>query len=370
MYTVQNIFKLYGLTYIQNHNLSKGEWKVYNAIMNCKTSNLGYHTITCEHCGNTITAFNSCRNRHCPMCQAYAREKWINKESKFLLDCPYFHIVTTVPYELNEIALFNKKIFYDILFKATSEAIMTLSEDPKWLGAKVGITSILHTWGQTMEFHPHIHSIITGGGLKNNKWVSSKKEYLFKVQVLSSLFKNKFLALFKKQELIFPDNLSYLKDSREFNKFLEPLYKKQWITYIEPPKGSPENVVEYIGRYSFRIAISNDRIKSIDNNMVTFEYKDYKDNGNIKTMTITAEEFIRRFLMHILPPRFMKIRHYGLLGNRNKKTKLAICKKLTNTANLEKLEISTLEILKKTLGVDFNLCPICKKGHLLTPNSS
>ena len=332
MYTVQDIFKLYGPTYIQNHNLSKEEWKVYNAIMNCKTGSLGYHTITCEHCGNTITAFNSCRNRHCPMCQVYAREKWINKESEFLLDCPYFHIVTTVPQELNEIALYNKKVFYNILFKATSDAIMTLSEDPKWLGAKVGITSILHTWGQTMEFHPHIHSIVTGGGIKNNKWINKNNEYLFKVQVLSSLFKNKFLALLKKENLTFPESLSHLNDNRQFNKFLEPLYKKQWVTYIEPPKGSPENVIEYIGRYSFRIAISNERIKSIDNGMITFEYKDYKDNGKIKLMTITAEEFIRRFLMHVLPDKFTKIKHYGILTNRNKKSLIKLCRILIKQA--------------------------------------
>lgn len=355
MYTIQDIFKIYGPTYIKRHSLSKEEWKVYNAIINCKTSNLGYHTITCEHCGNTILAFNSCRNRHCPMCQSYAREKWIDKESEFLLSCPYFHIVTTVPYELNEIALFNKKIFYNTLFKATSESIMTLSEDPKWLGAKVGITSILHTWGQTMEFHPHIHSIVTGGGIKNNKWINSKEEYLFKVQVLSSLFKNKFLSLLKKKELIFPEKLSHLNNSKEFNKFLESLYKKQWITYIEPPKGSPENVVEYIGRYSFRIAISNDRIKNIDNDMVTFEYKDYKDEGKIKLMTISAIEFIRRFLMHVLPDRFTKIKHYGILTNRNKKSLIRLCRMLIKQAIYNDFT-STLKRKRKLIEFECSEC--------------
>ena len=367
-FTIQDIFINYGDEYIKNHKLSNEQWKVFNVIRNCGTKELGYHICTCEECGKEYFGFNSCRNRHCPMCQNYAREKWIQKEASYLLDTKYFHIITTVPYELNKIFLYNKKILYNILFKATSEAILELSEDPKWLGAKVGITSILHTWGQTMEFHPHIHSIVTGGGLKNNKWVSCDKDYLFKVQVLGSLFRGKFLYYLKHEF----NNLALkedINDIKSFNKFLEPLYNKTWITYIEPPKGKTENVIEYVGRYSFRVAISNKRIKNINNGLVTFEYKDYKGNSKIKEMTITAEEFIRRFLLHILPPRFMKIRHYGLLGNRNKKTKLAECKRLTNTANLEKPEINTLAILKRTLGVDFNLCPVCHKGHLLSPDS-
>lgn len=196
-YTIQDIFITYGNEYIKKHMLSKEQWKVFNAIRNCGTKELGYHICTCEECGEEYFGYNSCRNRHCPMCQNYAREKWIQKESSYLLDSKYFHIITTVPYELNEIFLFNQKNCYNILFKSTSEAILELSNDSKWLGAKVGITSILHTWGQTMEFHPHIHSIVTGGGLKNNHWISCDKDYLFKVQVLSSLFRGKFLYYLK-----------------------------------------------------------------------------------------------------------------------------------------------------------------------------
>ena len=241
-FTIQDIFINYGDEYIKNHKLSNEQWKVFNAIRNCGTKELGYHICTCEECGKEYFGFNSCRNRHCPMCQNYAREKWIQKEASYLLDTKYFHIITTVPYELNKIFLYNKKILYNILFKATSEAILELSEDPKWLGAKVGITSILHTWGQTMEFHPHIHSIVTGGGLKNNKWVSCDKDYLFKVQVLGSLFRGKFLYYLKHEF----NNLALkedINDIKSFNKFLEPLYNKTWITYIEPPKGKTENVI-------------------------------------------------------------------------------------------------------------------------------
>ena len=324
-YTIQDIFITYGDEYIKSHKLSKQQWKVFNSIRNCGTKQLGYHICTCSECGEEYFGFNSCRNRHCPMCQNYAREKWIQNESSYLLDSRYFHIITTVPHELNEIFLFNQKICYDILFKATSESILELSNDSKWLGAKVGITSILHTWGQTLEFHPHIHSIVTGGGLKNNRWVSCNKDYLFKVQVLGSLFRGKFLYYLKHEF----NNLNIKsKDLKSFNKFLEPLYNKTWITYIEPPKGKAENVVEYVGRYSFRVAISNERIKKIKDGNVTFEYKDYKDNSKIKLMTITAEEFIRRFLMHVLPDNFTKIKHYGILSNRNKKNNIKLCRLL------------------------------------------
>jgi len=324
-FTIQDIFNLYGNEYIEKHKLSMKQWKVFNAIRNCRTRELGYHICTCCECGEEYFGYNSCRNRHCPMCQNYAKEKWIQNESSYLLDCKYFHIVTTVPYELNEIFLHNKNICYKILFKATSESILELGEDPKWLGATVGITSILHTWGQTMEFHPHIHSIVTGGGLKNNQWISCEKDYLFKVQVLGSLFKGKFLAYLKHEF----DNLNTnFNDLKSFNKFLEPLYNKVWITYIEPPKGKTENVIEYVGRYSFRVAISNERIKNIENGNVTFEYKDYKNNSKIKEMVITAEEFIRRFLLHVLPDNFTKIKHYGLLSNRNKKINVKLCRLL------------------------------------------
>lgn len=324
-YTIQDIFLKYGDQYIQNHNLSKEQQKVLNAIRNCGTKELGYHVCTCEECGEEYFGYNSCRNRHCPMCQNYAREKWIKNESSYLLNSKYFHIVTTVPYELNEIFLYNQKICYNILFKATSESILELCEDPKWLGAKTGITSILHTWGQTMEFHPHIHSIVLGGGLKENQWIPCEKDYLFKVQVLGSLFKGKFLYYLKHE---FESLKTNFHDLKEFNKFLEPLYQKTWITYIEPPKGNPENVVEYVGRYSFRVAISNERIKNIENDNVTFEYKDYKDNSKIKEITISAEEFIRRFLLHVLPDHFTKIKHYGLLANRNKKSNIKLCRYL------------------------------------------
>lgn len=355
---IQNIFKTYGPQYIKTYKLSKEQWKVYNSIINCKTSHLGMHTVICDKCGHRETSLNSCRNRHCPNCQSYAREKWIEKENSYILNCPYFHIVTTVPDTLNEIFLYNSKTCYDILFKATSDSILELAKDPKCLGAKVGITSILHTWGQTISFHPHIHSIVTGGGLTDtNHWVQSKKEYLFKVQLLSSLYRGKFLSMLKQAKLNFPKDKQYLNDPIEFNRFLTPLYEQTWITYIEPPKGSPENVIEYIGRYAFRVAISNERIKDISNGKVTFEYKDYKDNSKIKEMTITAEEFIRRFLMHVLPYKFTKIRHYGLLANRNKKSIIKLCRILLKTIVNNDFTITITRKVKELV------CPDCGGKH-------
>lgn len=360
-YTLQDIFQLYGPGYIENHKLSVEQWKVYNGIIKCKTPELGFHTITCKECGETYSSFNSCRNRHCPMCQTYAKEKWIEKECSNLIGCHYFHIVTTVPSELNEIALYNQKDFYNILFKATSEAILELADDPKWLGAKVGITSILHTWGQTLEFHPHIHSIVTGGGIKNNRWIETENDYLFKVQVLSSLFKGKFLAMFKSLDLNLPPHLLYLKDSKELNDFLRPLYNKDWVTYIEPPKGSPENVVEYVGRYSFKTAISNERIVDISDGMVTFEYKNYKDDSKIKLMTITAFEFIRRFLLHVLPSHFTKIKHYGILANRDKKSLIKLCRILIGQV----MHNDFTSAIPSKRKVPVFKCPTCGGGNFL-----
>lgn len=327
-YNIQDAFFKFGPTFIKTHKLSVEQWKVYNSIINCKTGTLGYHTITCEYCGEVITSPNSCRNRHCPMCQNYQKEKWIDNEMNNVLDCPYFHIITTVPHELNEIFKYNEKICYKILFKATYESISTLTDDPKWLGAKVGITSILHTWGQTMEYHPHIHSIVTGGGINGNKWINSENDYLFKIEVLSSLFKQKFLSLLKKEDLKLPKHLSHLKNMKNMNDFLRPLYNKDWVCYIKKANGNPEYIIKYIGRYSYRVAISNERIKNITDKEVTFEYRDYKDNGKIKLMTISGEEFIRRFLMHVLPKRFTKIKHYGLLSNRNKTKLIRRCRYL------------------------------------------
>ena len=371
MVEVQDIIKKYGKEYKEKHKMLPHVAKAMGAIEKCRTAELGAHIDVCDNCGHEKISYNSCRDRHCPKCQSIAREKWIYNREFDLLNVKYFHVVFTIPSELYLIAYQNQSKVYKILFKAVSETLEELAEDKKYLGAQIGFMEVLHTWGQTIVYHPHIHTIVPAGGIdKLGKWRNSKKKFFIPVKVLSRKFRGKYLYYLKHEKLEFYGENKYLKIPNNFEELIAKMYTKEWVSYCKEPFKDAKSVIRYLGRYTHRVAISNNRIVKEENGEVTFKYRDYKDNKKIKEMTIKAEEFIRRFLMHILPPRFMKIRHYGLLGNRNKKTKLAICKKLTNTANLEKLEISTLEILKKTLGVDFNLCPVCKKGHLVNPNSS
>ena len=370
MVEMQEIFLKYGKEYKEKHTMIPHIAKAFRAIENCRTSKLGYHKDICDECGYEKISYNSCRNRHCPKCQSIAREKWIYNREFDLLNVKYFHVVMTLPSELYLIAYQNQAKVYNILFKAVAETLEELAKDKKYLGAQIGFMEVLHTWGQTLVYHPHIHCIVPAGGIdKLGKWRNSKKKFFIPVKVLSRKFRGKFLSYLKNEKLEFYGENKELENRQNYDELVAKLYNKEWVVYCKPPFKNARYVIRYLGRYTHRVAISNNRLVKEEDGEVTFKYRDYKDNNKQKEMTIKAEEFIRRFLLHILPPKFMKIRHYGLLGNRNKKTKLAECKKLTNTANLEKLEISTLEILKKTLGVNFNLCPICHKGHLLSPNT-
>lgn len=367
---MQDIIKKYGKKYKTNHKLWPHVAKAMGAIENCRTEKLGCHEDVCDECGYTKISYNSCRNRHCPKCQSIARAKWIEEREAEVLNVKYFHVVMTIPSELYLIAYQNQSEVYKILFKSTAETLLELTRDKKYLGAEIGFMEVLHTWGQTMVYHPHIHCIVPAGGIdKLGKWRDSKKKFFIPVRVLSRKFRGKFLYYLKKAKLEFYGKNDYLNNRQNFDELIAKMYNKEWISYCKKPFEDASSVIKYLGRYTHRVAISNERIIKEENGEVTFKYRDYKDNKKIKEMTLKAEEFIRRFLMHILPPGFMKIRHYGLLGNRNKKTKLAKCKKLTNTASSVKPKLSTLEILKKTLGVDFNLCPVCQKGHLLSPNT-
>lgn len=371
MLEIQEIIKKYGKEYKKKNRLLPHIAKTMGAIEKCRTAKLGAHIDICDKCGHEKISYNSCRDRHCPKCQSVAREKWIYNREYDLLNVKYFHVVMTIPSELYGITYQNQEKVYKILFKATAETLEELAKDKKYLGAQIGFMEILHTWGQTLVYHPHIHCIVPAGGIdKLGKWKNSKKKFFLPVKVLSKKFRGKFLYYLKREELEFYGKQENLKIKENFEELIAKMYNKEWISYCKPPFENASCVIKYLGRYTHRVAISNNRIIKEEKGEVTFKYRDYKDNKKQKEMTLKAEEFIRRFLLHILPPRFMKIRHYGLLGNRNKKTKLARCKKLTNTANLEKLEISTLEILKRTLGVDFNLCPVCRNGHLVNPNSS
>lgn len=367
---VQDIIKKYGEEYKEKHKMMPHIAKTMEAIEKCRTEKLGYHEDVCDECGYRKISYNSCRNRHCPKCQSIARAKWVEEREAEILNVKYFHVVMTIPSELYMIAYQNQRRVYKILFKATAETLEELARDKKYLGAEIGFMEVLHTWGQTLVYHPHIHCIVPAGGIdKIGKWRKSKKKFFIPVKVLSRKFRGKFLYYLKKEKLEFYGKNEYLNNKQNFDELMSKMYNKEWISYCKPPFENAKSVIKYLGRYTHRVAISNERIVSEENGEVTFKYRDYKDNNKMKEMTLKAEEFIRRFLMHILPPGFMKIRHYGLLGNRNKKTKLAVCKKLTNTTSPVKPKLTTLEILKKTLGVDFNICPMCHKGHLMSPNS-
>ena len=367
---VQDIIKKYGEEYKEKHKMMPHIAKTMGAIEKCRTEKLGYHENICDECGYTKISYNSCRNRHCPKCQSIARAKWVEEREAEILNVKYFHVVMTIPSELYMIAYQNQSKVYKILFKATAETLEELARDKKYLGAEIGFMEVLHTWGQTLVYHPHIHCIVPAGGIdKIGKWRNSKKKFFIPVKVLSRKFRGKFLYYLKNEKMEFYGKNEYLNNKQNFDELMSKMYNKEWISYCKPPFENAKSVIKYLGRYTHRVAISNERILSEENGEVTFKYRDYKDNNKMKEMTVKAEEFIRRFLMHILPPGFMKIRHYGLLGNRNKKTKLAVCKKLTNTTSPVKPKPTTLEILKKTLGVDFNICPVCHKGHLISPNS-
>jgi len=336
-----------------------------SAIEQCRTADLGGHKDVCNECGYTRISYNSCRNRHCPKCQTLSKERWIDSQKNNLLDVGYFHVVFTIPDTLKTLIFQNQKKLYTILFKSAAETLQELSSDKKYLGAKLGFTSILHTWGQNLMHHPHLHCIVPGGGLNSiGKWVSSRKKFFLPVKVLSRKFRGKFLYYLKQADLSFYGQLDYLSSPTSFNNFLSQLYKKEWIVYCKPPFKNAFCVVEYLGRYTHRVAISNSRILNLENGNVSFKWRDYKDANKWKAMTVSADEFIRRFLTHILPARFMKIRHYGLLGNRNKTSKLSLCKKLTGTQVLPFKKASTIQLIRKILGEDALKCPHCGSDKL------
>ena len=365
---LQDILKEYGNEYKKEHNLPIYVKKTLSAIEKCRTAELGAHEDICDHCGHKKISYNSCRNRHCPKCQTSAKEKWIYNQKFNVLNVKYFHVVFSIPDILNPIVYYNQEKMYNILFKSVSETLQQLANDKKYLGAQIGFTTILHTWGQTLTQHPHIHCIVPSGGLnKLGEWKNSKEKFFIPVKVLSKVFRGKFIHYMKQEKLKFCKEIEYLKNVQEFDNLISLLFSKEWVVYCKPPFKDANSVIEYLGRYTHRVAISNNRILKIENGKVTFKWRDYKDKNQMKTMELDVNEFIRRFILHILPPRFMKIRHFGILGNRNKTKKLTLCKSLTNTKVLTKENISPLELLKKITGKDFNLCPVCGIGHLIRP---
>jgi len=354
MLEVQDIFEAHAEEYRKNHKLPIVHHKALNAILNCRTAKLGGHVDSCPSCGEAKISYNSCRNRHCPKCQTLSKERWIDARKADLLNVGYFHIVFTLPQELNPIIYENQKELYGLLFHCVSETLQELSADEKYLGAKIGLTAVLHTWGQNLCFHPHIHCIVPAGGLNSlGLWQHSRHKFFLPVKVLSRIFRGKFLALLKQQKSDLPQSL------------LNDCYNKEWVVYCKPPFKTAACVVEYLGRYTHRVAISNNRILKLENGQVSFKWRDYKDGSQWKVMSISAEEFIRRFLLHVLPPGFMKIRHFGFLSSRGKQTKLPLCKKLTGTLLIQKVKLQTETLLTKILGRNPSVCQSCGYNGLM-----
>jgi len=357
--------------YIEKNKIIGYKQKVINVIKDCKTEKMGAHKYVCDECGYEEIAYNSCRNRHCPNCQNGKKIKWIEARKEEVLNVKYYHVVFTIPSEIYNIAYQNQEKMYKILFKASSETLQELAKDKKYLGGEVGFFSILHTWGQNLTYHPHVHIVVTGGGLtETNKWKEKEENFFIPVRVMSKVFRGKFLYYMKKEKLEFYNKMKEFENPVIYNELMQSLYQKEWVVYCKEPFKNAGSVIQYLGRYTHRVAISNERIIGIEGEEVKFKWRDYKDNNKMKEMKISIEEFIRRFMMHILPPNFMKIRYYGILGNRNKKKKLLRCKILTRTKIYKKKELPTLELLKQMLGKDFNLCPHCKKGHMLIPDTT
>lgn len=370
-----DVFAMHAMQYRLDHKLPVQHLDTLFAIESCRKPILGGHINKCDNCGHEVVTYNSCRNRHCPKCQTLDRLKWVDKLSVNLLPVRHFHIVFTIPCELNRLVLVNQKCLYDILFRAASQSLLTLAKDHQHLGAQTGMIAVLHTWGQNLMDHPHLHTIVPAGGWSemNQYWKSSRRKFFIPVKVISALFKGKFLAMLKDAyidgDLKFEGEIKPLKQKKSFQALLDLLYdeKKKWVVYTNPSFKNSTHVVNYLGRYTHRVALSNDRIINVDKESVTFKWKDYKDQGRQKIMKLPAPEFIRRFLLHVLPQAFCKIRYYGLYAARNQQSGLAKCRKALGIVKAKaKLQgLSWQEILIKIAGNNVFACPVCQKGHMV-----
>ncbi|MBW1976276.1 MAG: IS91 family transposase [Deltaproteobacteria bacterium] len=376
MTTVQDVFRRFYPRYEQSYIPSAQQAKASNDIMRCRTAALGGNVFECEECGHIAVHYNSCRNRHCPLCQGVNKAVWVDKRSKDILSAPYFHLVFTVPQELQPLIYQNQELLYSLMYKAVAQTLTELSQDTKYLGAQVGFFSLLHTWGQDLHYHPHIHTVVLAGGLtKHNQWRKSSKKFFIPVKVLSKKFRGKFLhylkQYYRRNQLKFYHDAQKYQNPKRFKELINQCYAINWYSYTKRTFSGPLAVVQYLGRYTHRIAISNTRIVTMDEHTVTINVRDKKNNNQTKTLTLKGVEFIRRFLMHVLPKGFIKIRHYGILANRNKKTKHELCRKLTGsptcTPRFEGL--STIEIICMLVGRDVTVCPECGNGKMQLTNS-
>jgi hypothetical protein len=358
---VADIIRQHGKDFIES-NRSRLSWqqlKVLRAIEHCRTAALGGHLDRCSRCGHRAISYNSCRNRHCPKCLTNARDRWLAERQKELLHVGYFHVVFTLPHELSWLALHNQKVIYSLLFRASAETMLEIAADPKHLGAQIGFLSVLHTWGQRLDHHPHVHCVIPAGGLSldGQRWVRPRYTFFLPVKVLSRVFRGKFVAglkrAFHKKELLFPGSLKALEGEKPFGAFLRQLFRQDWVVYAKPPFGGPEHVLHYLARYTHRVAISNHRLIQLANGQVTFRWKDYAHGNKKRKMTVNADEFLRRFLLHVLPKGFVRIRFFGFLAHR-RRALLPHCQRLLNMQPLPRSSAPPTQPVAATW-----TCPLC-----------
>jgi hypothetical protein len=367
---VAEVFRRHGEQFLKRwgHTVSPQQRKALQDISVCRTAALGGHVEECDTCPHRRIAYNSCRNRSCPKCQSVARDRWLDKQAQQLLPVPYCHVVFTVPQALAPLALQNQRLFYALLFRAVSQTLLEIAADPRHLGARLGFLAVLHTWSQTLRHHPHIHCLVPAGGLAldRSRWVSCRPKFFLPVQVLSCLFKGKLMDFlreaFDQGRLRVNGQLSALADPAEFHTWLDQLGKSDWVVYAKPPLPGPDRVLKYLARYTHRVAISNGRLVSLAEDRISFRWRDSRDGKRLKIMTLEAVEFIRRFLLHILPGGFVKIRHFGFLANRNRSQALALCRQHLQSAlsNHPTPEVLTQE---QRRAAD-RRCPECQKGTL------
>lgn len=374
LFEVADVFRKFGALFLARFGatLLPEQRRVMLAIESCRTAALGGHVEACDTCDHHRIAYNSCGNRHCPKCQSLERVRWVEARSADLLPVPYFHVVFTLPEEVARLALQNKKVVYGFLFAATAETLISIASDPKHLGARIGLLAVLHTWGQTLTHHPHLHCIVPGGGLSPDRstWISCRKRFFVHVKVLSRRFRTLFLEklkdAFRRGDLVFHGQLADLADPSVFARFIARQRKLKWVVYAKRTFGGPEQVLKYLGRYTHRVAISNHRITHIGDSTVTIRWKDYDDHGCEKLLTLTADEFIRRFLLHVLPSGFHRIRCYGFLANARRAANLALIRQLLGVTmppanRLEHCRTAN-EILEVLTGDSLDRCPKCKSG--------
>jgi hypothetical protein len=365
-----DVFRQYGKKFLSRwgHTLSRQQRKAMRDIGICRTAALGGHVEECDYCFKRVTVFNSCRNRNCPKCHSRERDRWLAKQAEHMLPVPYCHVVFTVPDDLAPLALRNQRLFYTLLFRAAAKTLLTIAADPRHLGARIGFLAVLHTWSQNLLHHPHLHCLVPAGGIAvdGSKWIPCRSNFFLPVRVLSRLFRGKLLGFLAKAQaegkLQFSGKVEKLTDPVEFDCLLRQLRKKEWVVYAKPPFGGPQHVLKYLARYTHRVAISNGRLVSLRNDRVSFRWRDSKNGNRTGIMTLDAVEFIRRFLIHVLPSGFVKIRHFGFLANRNRSSGLALCRHHLNAD--DPIQSCSVEFSEEQQRAMECRCPLCRKGTL------